>query len=182
MARLLILLILIIVVAMMLGRFSGGRRGTGRSTAAHGFPYRRRKSLFTPAERSFLGVLEREVEGRYRVFGKVRLADLLEVFGAAANERAAAFNRISAKHVDFVLCREGDLSVVAAIELDDASHAAPARQGRDAFLADACRAAGLPLLRFPVKASYTVAEVRTALAALEEPIVVHASSARGARD
>lgn len=43
------------------------------------FPYQKEPALFTAAERSFLGVLEQAVEGRFRVFGKVRVADVITV-------------------------------------------------------------------------------------------------------
>lgn len=173
MTRLLIILLVIVVLAVWLGRLGGKRRPATRQPSQVSFPYRRRQALFTAAERSFLGVLDREVEGRYRVFGKVRLFDLLEVIGAGSqSERQAAVSRISQKHIDFVLCRPGDLSLVAAIELDDASHERADRRERDLLVTAACRAAGLPLLRFPAKASYTAAEVRSALTVLEEPIEV----------
>lgn len=40
-----------------------------------GLAYAPAKTLFTPAERSFLGVLDEAVGNDYRVFGKVRVAD-----------------------------------------------------------------------------------------------------------
>lgn len=177
MSRLLFVLVVVVLLAVLLGRFGSKTRPGAAGVGAMTFPYRRRAGLFSAAERSFLGVLDREVEGRYRVFGKVRLSDVLEVAGAVSSaERKAAFNRVSQKHLDFVLCRPHDLSIVAGIELDDASHARLARQERDLLVESACRAAGLPLLRFPAKASYTAAEVRAALAVLEEPIEVIAPS------
>ncbi|MBX3143660.1 MAG: DUF2726 domain-containing protein [Trueperaceae bacterium] len=173
MARLLFILIVVVLLAVLLGRFGIKQRPGAAGTGTATFPYRRRKALFSAAERSFLGVLDREVEGRYRVFGKVALKDVLEVVGAVSRaERGAAYNRVSQKHLDFVLCRPGDLSVVAGIELDDSSHDRADRKERDLFVEAACRAAGLPLLRFPAKATYTAAEIRAALAVLEEPIEV----------
>ena len=38
------------------------------------------------------------------------------------SERQAAFNRISSKVLDFVLCDPNNLAIIAAIELDDSSH------------------------------------------------------------
>jgi hypothetical protein len=79
------------------------------------------------------------------------------------------------KHVDFVLCRPGDVRPMVAIELDDASHAGEARQARDAFLDEAFVAAGLPLLHFPCKASYDADRLR-------ERIVEAISGTSDARD
>ncbi len=38
-----------------------------------GLSFQTREFLFTPSERSFLGVLEQALDSGYRVFGKVRL-------------------------------------------------------------------------------------------------------------
>lgn len=61
-----------------------------RSSGATTYPYYAKKALFSVAERSFLGVLEQAVEGRYRVFGKVRLADALG--GQASRAGVAALD------------------------------------------------------------------------------------------
>lgn len=129
------------------------------------YPFRVRDSLFTPAERSFLGVLYQAVGEKARVFGKIRVADVLNTQqGLPAGDRAAAFNRISGKHFDFILCRNDDLSVICAIELDDSSHRSERRQDRDEFLNGACEAAGLALLRVPVQSSYTIDKVKQLVA------------------
>jgi len=167
MSNLFVVIIVVVAILAVLGALAPKAKGGRKATT---FPYRRQKSLFSPAERSFLGVLDREVAGRYRVFGKVRLADVLVVnSGLSASERSSAFNRISKKHLDFVLCSPSDLSIVALIELDDKSHQRSDRQERDGFLAAACSAAGFELIRFPVKAAYTAAEVSEALGRLERP-------------
>ena len=41
------------------------------------YPYRKLETLFSPAERSFLGVLNQVVADDAYVFGKVRVADVL---------------------------------------------------------------------------------------------------------
>ena len=95
------------------------------------FPYQRHTTLFSPAERSFLGVLDQAVAGKYRVFGKVRIADVATVRGTPNRSSwQVAFNKISSKHFDFVLCNPDDLTFVCAIELDDKSHSQDKRQGR----------------------------------------------------
>ena len=130
------------------------------------FPYRSAGPLFSPAERSFLGVLESVVDDQHRVFGKVRVADLIKVNKTSDRKAwAAAFSRIKAKHFDFVLVKRSDLSVVCVIELDDKSHQSSKAQARDVFIDGACKAAGLPLVRVPARASYTRDDVRSRLAA-----------------
>ena len=63
------------------------------------------EALLTPAERSFFLVLPQALTPDYHLFVKVRLADIIEVQrGLSAKRRFPAFNRISAKHADFVAC------------------------------------------------------------------------------
>lgn len=132
-----------------------------------------RATLFSPAERSFLGVLDQAIGSEYRVFGKVRVADVLEVGrGTDPAKRRSAFNRISAKHFDFIVCAPDDLRVLCAVELNDASHAQARRRERDDFVADACKQAQLPLLMLPAKHAYSIDEVRQmVLSALGTPIL-----------
>lgn len=150
--------VLVVVVLLVLWV---ARKGVSSSAAGGDFPYQKRPVLLTPAERSFLGVLEQAVAGRYRVQAQVRLADLMTVrAGLAPARRTTAQNRINGKHADFVLCDPATLAILAAIELDDASHQKVARQARDRFLEGACAAAGLPLLRVEARAAYGVGELR----------------------
>jgi hypothetical protein len=139
----------------------GGASGPGVDAPVERYPYRPRDGLFTPTEARFLQALDAAVGGSHRVFGKVRLADIVDVDSSVG--RAAwhsAFNRISSKHVDFVVCDGDTLRLVAAIELDDASHDAPRRQRRDHFLERALAAAGVSLVRVPVAREYDVPALR----------------------
>ena len=68
-------------------------------------------------------------------------------------------NRVAAKHIDFVLCDPRTLAPVLAVELDDASHAAPHRRQRDVLVNEVLRTVGLPLLRVPVQRSYVPRQV-----------------------
>ena len=129
------------------------------------YPYQKKEGLFSAAERLFLGVLDQAVGQEARVFGKVRVADVVETKrGLPPGDQTRAFNKISGKHVDFALCRHDDSSVICVIELDDRSHRARNRQRRDAFLDGACKAAGVPLIHVPAKAGYSVDDVRRQIA------------------
>jgi uncharacterized protein DUF2726 len=141
-----------------------------RSGGAAVSDYSKKRTLLSPAERSFLGVLEQAVGDGYRVFGKVRVADVLEPRrGMDRSNHQTALNRISAKHFDFVLCAPGDLSIVCAVELDDASHQRAARRDRDAFLVAACRAASLPLVQVKAARTYSIDDLKDTLAAALGP-------------
>lgn len=128
------------------------------------YPYRKQTQLFSPAERSFLGVLEQAIGTEFRVMGKIRLADLIQVEpGVKGGLRQSAFNRIQSKHVDYAVCRVKDLAVEYVVELDDQSHGRAPRQARDEFVDQALQAAGLPIVHFSAKRSYAVQEVCAAL-------------------
>ena len=123
-------------------------------------PYVRIDHLFSPAERSFYGVLMQVIANRYVVFGKIRLADLIKPRpGLTPSERTSALNKISSKHVDFALCDLATLAIIGVIELDDKSHQAERRKDRDAFVDAALNAAGVPILHVPAQKSYSTTEV-----------------------
>jgi hypothetical protein len=127
---------------------------------AIGFPYTPRNPLFSAAERSFLGVLDKPVGSEHRVFGKVRVADIAKVKPELNNSaRQGALNKITSKHFDYVVCRHSDLSVVCVVELNDKSHASKRAQARDKFIDGVCDTIGLPLLKVPAKRSYSVDDI-----------------------
>jgi ssDNA-binding Zn-finger/Zn-ribbon topoisomerase 1 len=159
MSNLIIAVIFFIIIAVVLPLILKHAKFSTQS-----FPYQKQPSLFTPAERSFYGVLNQAVGADYHIFAKVRLADLFKVHsGLEAKDRLRAFNRISAKHIDFVLCDPSSLDVLAAIELDDKSHAHPKRKSRDEFVNRVFAEAGLPLGRIAAKKAYSLTDVRSLL-------------------
>lgn len=154
----LLLLAIVLVAVAVLASLKGKRPGGNGDD----YPYKQRIALFTPAERSFLGVLDQAVGEQYRIFGKVRVADVIQPRKGLDNSRhQTALNRIQSKHFDFLLCARSDLSILCAIELDDKSHGTPERKKRDHFLENACRASDLPLLQLPAQHGYTVRDLRS---------------------
>jgi len=125
----LFLFVVVIVAAILVLKAKlPAKANTGDSATVDEFPYQRAGPLFTPAERSFLGVLDQAVAGRARVFGKVRVGDVLGPRkGLQRGASSTARNKIDRKHFDFVLCDPSDLSVICVIELDDKSHQAKLR-------------------------------------------------------
>jgi hypothetical protein len=120
------------------------------------YEYSLKTTLLSPAERSFYGVLLSCIDDSMTVFSKVRVADVLGPRkGYSRKTWQSAFNKITSKHFDFVLCNSDDLSVICAIELDDKSHRAKKRQARDSFLQQACASADLSLIRIPAQRSYS---------------------------
>jgi very-short-patch-repair endonuclease len=149
----------VIVITATVRFFTASRRGR--------FAYNRIERLFTPAERSFLGVLEQIVGSQYRIFGKIRLADIIQTpQGLSNSARASAFNRICARHVDFALCDPRTFEVIGVIELDDSSHGRQSRRKRDRFVDEALTAAGVPFVRIAAQRAYVAPEIREKISAL----------------
>jgi len=159
MSNWIILLLLLIIVFLALALF---KKKDGKGPVD--FPYQSKDVLCSPAESSFLGALDKIVGKRYRIFAKVRLADIIDVQkGLSVSARQSAFNRIAGKHVDFIVCHANDLSIVGAIELDDKTHRGRGRHERDQFLDRTLKAAGLSVIRIKAQSSYSIKEISNRL-------------------
>jgi hypothetical protein len=151
----LLLLALLIIAALVVLAL------TKKSANSEEFPYELNEQLFSPAERSFYGVLNQAVQDKAVVFGKVRIADILRPSkGLSKSKWQAAFNKIKSKHFDYVICSPDTLSILSVIELDDKSHSKVNRTKRDKFIEGACSAAGLKLYRLKASATYNINELR----------------------
>ena len=135
-----------------------------KAQGAQTYPYEKEPALFSPAERSFLGVLEQVINNRYRLMGKIRLADIVKVkSGLNKSAWQNAFNKIQSKHIDIVACDPTTLSVLFVIELDDKTHSQSKRQNRDQFVDDTLSVAGIPIVHFAAKDSYSLQEIENIL-------------------
>ena len=125
-------------------------------------PYRRQKYLCTAGEWRFCKKLEEAVGDRFTVMMQIRVGSLLTV---PAEEWERWGRRVSQKSFDFALVAKGSSYVAAVVELDDKTHLLPGRRKRDKFLDDACRRAGLPLIRFKTARTYDVDVMRETVVA-----------------
>jgi hypothetical protein len=140
-------------------------------------PYSSRNHLLTPGERRFYHHgLKPAIGDRYLISFKVRLADVI----TAKDWESQYGRKIAQKHLDFVLVTPKTTRIVAAIELNDASHDASERQRRDDFLSQALRSAGIPLITFPIYHKYDGEKIRhRILAAITARQRKHRSSHQG---
>lgn len=164
--------------------FLFGLFGMGATEPAKtGLPYRQRQDFLSRAELSFYHVLRTAVGEAFTVCCKVRLGDIFHVVGHSGKEWTSWSNRISSKHVDFLICEAHTMQPVAAVELDDSSHERGDRQGRDAFVDRVFEAAGLPIMHEQARRAYTVdslrESLRLALAMKREATAVAAAVAPG---
>jgi hypothetical protein len=159
-----VVIIGVIIIAVVLLK----RVLTKHSLEPQSYPYEKIPSFFSPAERSFLGVLEQAINGQYRFMGKVRLADVVKVKGGMNKSMwQSAFNRIQSKHLDIVACDPATLAVQFVLELDDESHNQANRQARDQFVDKVLEAAGIPVFHFIAKKRYSVQDILNKLSGVK---------------
>lgn len=118
--------------------------------------YRALPNLFTPTERKFLKVLESISGNELKVFGKVRISDILTPSVNKFQKGSGwhwLFSQISQKHVDFVIT-DKELNLVCAVELNDPSHEREDRKKRDEFVLKAFNSANVPLVMINTQHQY----------------------------
>jgi hypothetical protein len=155
-------LILAVVVVMLLGRLRGKKE-----TRVDMSKYVLRESVLSIAETRFYQVLTEVVGTKFLILVKPRLLDLFEI-GSGEGYQAAK-NRISQKHVDFLLCDPITIEPILGVELDDKSHQQSDRKERDEFINNLFTHTGLKVLHIPTARSYPAEDLRDSIiAALRE--------------
>ena len=132
------------------------RKGTSQNG------YRPRRFLLTRNEACFFKTLVALIGHRYAISCKVRLADIITC--SEEGWRYGTANRISQKHIDFVLSCPRSSRIVAAVELDDRSHRRPERERRDAFVNRLFQNMRVRLIRVPASWTYDEQVVKDILA------------------
>lgn len=109
------------------------------------YPYKLTQCIFSQKERYFyrdvkpiadkLGLI---------VFTKIRLADLL-IIDKNQQDFNKWFNRIKAKHIDFIFV-DNDYRIKMLVEIDDVTHNRPDRQARDDEVNEMFRQQGIEIL------------------------------------
>jgi hypothetical protein len=174
--------LLVALAALVLLLFALSLRNAWRRRRS--LPYTLGQALFSPEEGAFLAALDDAVGGDYRVFGKVRLSDLVAVrrgVGRRFLERASA--RIEPMKIDFLVCGRTSTSVVCAVELVGGKPHKGRGRGPDKALGRVCDALGLPLVRVPAAETYSAKalaeQIYTAIYAPK--VAAPAGGAKGAR-
>ncbi|ELN5383224.1 DUF2726 domain-containing protein [Escherichia coli] len=130
---------------------AGIRPGEAERILVSGEYWQRQKTLLTEREVSFMKGLFRIVDmNRWYLCPQVRVADIVQLNGnirPRSRQWWQLFRIVSQWHVDVVIVERCSFSIVAAVELDDASHLRPERRRRDILLEEVLRQAGIPLLR-----------------------------------
>src|SRR5215213_3426992 len=109
--------------------------------------------VLTAAERRFFPVLEGVLPKQCYLLAQVRLANLVHV-KPGSGLFWKNFSPIGMKCVDFVIVQRDTMTPLLVIELDDRTHTWTARRKRDQFVDEVLTSVALPVLHWPVSASY----------------------------
>lgn len=128
-------------------------------------PYRRASAILSKGERAFWVPLCQAVHGKYQVFSKVRLADVV-CCPPHRKDEPRWFKLIGRFHVDFVICDPRTTAPLLVVELDDRRHREGPRKSRDDFKDQVLRAAGMPIYRVNAQGAYDPIELAERIDAL----------------
>lgn len=127
------------------------RVGDTEQLMAGGVFWERQAQLMTDREVHFMQGLFRAVDmRRWYLCPQVRVADIVQITPRVRGRSRTwwkLFHMAAQWHCDVVIVDRRTFRVVAAVELDDASHLKKSRCRRDILLDEVMRQAGMPLLR-----------------------------------
>lgn len=148
------ILILLLIAALLIYALIHSKKRSPFTDGSE-LPYFRRP-LMTPTELVVYDILL-EALPEYMIFPQVQASRVLEV--PKSKETYYWFNFVSRLSYDFVVCRLDGIPL-AAIEIDDATHALPERQEADNRKNKATEAAGVTMIRWQVGETPDIREIR----------------------
>ncbi|GLR13708.1 hypothetical protein GCM10007907_24980 [Chitinimonas prasina] len=150
---------LFVVFIVAIGIIAAAKNGLSNAgkTPSH-WPYYAKRPLSQPEQVLYYRLIQ-ALPG-FVVLPQVGLSRFLGV--KKGNNVSEWNNRINRMSVDFLVCDKA-MQIVAAIELDDATHTRADRQKADAKKDQVLKSAGIMLLRWPVKGMPDIASIRQQL-------------------
>jgi len=148
------LITLIVIVAVMASRLTNN---------SYPFPFDKKTTIFTAAEKNFHSLLEQAVGENFRVVNRVKLSDLVSIrHGVSDKASQTALNNANSKYLDFVICHKTSMELAGVIDLVD-TNGKGYKVKKDWFVGGALEAAAIPHLRIKVKGTYTLDEIRSCI-------------------
>ena len=157
MSTMVFMLIIVAAVIAVLAVLKAKPQGDGNG-ADEVWPFYAKKALSQPEQILYFRLVQALPE--HIVLAQVQLSRLLGV--KKGNNYQAWFNRINRMSADFVVCNK-DTSIVAVIELDDATHQKEDRQAADAKKDKALASAGIRIVRWQVKLIPDIAAIQSTI-------------------
>jgi len=155
MKTIILLLIIVVAVIAILAILKAKSQGGGTDEV---WPFYAKKPLSQPEQILYFRLIQALPE--HIVLAQVQLSRLLGV--KKGNNYQAWFNRINRMSVDFVVCNK-DSSIVAVIELDDATHQKADRKAADAKKDKAITSAEVRIVRWQAKDIPDIATIQSTL-------------------
>lgn len=153
MGSLLLLIIAVAVIAVLAVLKTKAQRNADDEA----WPFYAKKPLSQPEQVLYFRLIQALPE--HIVLAQVQLSRLLAV--KKGNNQQAWNNRINRMSADFVVCGK-DSSIVAVIELDDATHQRGDRKAADAKKDKALGSAGVRVVRWQAKTLPDIAAIQAA--------------------
>jgi ssDNA-binding Zn-finger/Zn-ribbon topoisomerase 1 len=141
------------------------RWATVKYARADAIAVQRKTRMLSVSERKLFGSLVDALSDKYFIFAKVTLRDFIELSPAAKWLNLIQIRReLDTYCVDFILCKQADMSIFAVVELEHAERSVAAkisakRMRRDKAIRRACDSANLKLFHFDVRPDYTDLDV-----------------------
>ncbi|PKG99835.1 DUF2726 domain-containing protein [Paraglaciecola sp. MB-3u-78] len=130
------------------------------------FPFKKKGNLFTPVERTFLGLIEEAVGNEFRILCRVKMSDILTIHQNVDKKTSKnAASRAGSKRLDFVLCSKEDMSPIIAIDLVHNNGKDGYKSQRDFYVSGALDAAHIPHVRIKVRSGYKAQDIRECIQA-----------------
>ncbi|MCG7490113.1 DUF2726 domain-containing protein [Vibrio sp. Of14-4] len=163
---LLILIVFVAAVILVISLFTRTKQipiDNSQSSMPVTYQYDSRASIASPEELEFYRALSVVVKGRDVIFTKVSAADLMLPRKGlySGGDRQRAYNKLSRKHVDFVLCDPITLEIRTLIQLD--SDKKKTSNEIKNYVEKAAKTAGLTTKRFCIEKSYDYDEIEKVL-------------------
>ena len=145
---------LIVIVALLASRLNDN---------SFPFPFDKKETIFTPAEKNFQNLVEQAMGSEYRIINRVKLSDVVAVrSGISTKAEQVAIKNADKKYVDFIICDRNSMKLLGVIDLVD-TQGKGYKIKKDWFVSGVLEAASIPHLRIKVKANYTVNEIRSCI-------------------
>ena len=156
MSSIFLLLVLVVVVIAVLAFLKAKSQDSSGGNEV--WPFYAKKPLSQPEQILYFRLIEALPE--HIILAQVQLSRFLGV--KKGHNYQSWSNRINRMSADFVVCNK-DSSIMAVIELDDATHQKPDRQTADAKKDKALEAAEVKIIRWQAKAMPDVSVIKAAL-------------------
>lgn len=153
MGSIFLLLVVVVVVVVVLALLKAKAQGGAGEEV---WPFYAKKPLSQPEQVLYFRLVQ-ALPGHI-ILAQVQLSRLLGV--KKGNNYQAWSNRINRMSADFVVCNK-DSSIVAVIELDDATHQREDRQAADTKKDKALESAGVQIVRWQAKSIPDIAVIQT---------------------